>query len=114
MSSSSELPSIGWCVGKDCRKADRNGSLRAIADRRGHLVDLKCLDLCDGAVVVGPLNERAGDDAVLVFRKVRKPRVLRDILDHLIDGAELTSAAAGRRVEGSKRARAVRRIEPKR
>lgn len=105
-----ECPVVGWCTGKDCRAADRDGALRALASKRAQLVELRCLDLCDGAVVVG----RPDGDEPVVFRKVRKRRVLRDVLDHLVDGAELTPAAAKRQVTGSKRKRAVRRIERRR
>ena len=98
---SAERPVVGWCTGKDCRAADRDGSLRAVAAERAELVDLRCLDVCDG------------DDPV-VFRKVRKRKVLRDVLRHLATGAELTPRAAERRVTGKKRKRAVARIERRR
>jgi len=109
-----DRPSIGWCAGKDCRKNDRDGALREIAAERCRLVELRCLDLCDGAVIVGPIDGGEVVDPPVVFRKVRKRGVVREIVDHLLDGAELSSAATKRRVDGPKRARALRRIEAKR
>lgn len=84
--------------------------MRACAAERAELVELRCLDLCDGAVVVG----RPGGADPIVFRKVRTHKVLRDILRHLATGAELTPRAAKRRVTGTKRKRAVARIERRR
>ncbi len=102
--------SVGWCTGKDCRKTDRDGSLRGVVAERCDLVELKCLDLCDGPVLV----VRPDADDALVFRKVRKRAVVRDIVDHATEGTPLSAAAEKRRVTGRSRANALRRVEPRR
>jgi hypothetical protein len=99
-------PEVGLCTGKDCRKA--NGfrtverELRSTCDVR----DVPCLDVCDGPVVV--LDPRSS--APVVIERVRNKAVVKEVVAHVADGAELSARLRKRVLAGSKRAKARRRI----
>ena len=102
----SKGPEVGLCTGKDCRKAGGfrtiERELRRSCDVRG----LPCLDVCDGPVVVLDV----GSDAPVVIERVRNRALARALLDHVIDGDELSSRLRKRTLSGSKLVKARRRI----
>ena len=69
------------------------------------VVELPCLDVCDGPVVV--LSPR--DEPVVVAR-VRHRSMALEIIDHVKDGAPMTPRLRKRRLTGAKRTKALRRV----
>jgi hypothetical protein len=97
-------PIVGLCAGKDCRRSrEFEGIKRAVS--RGEVVETRCLDICDGPVVIlDPMS----DDAV-VLSKLRSSKDARDVELLLGRAAKLTKRLQKRRVLGSKRRSALRR-----
>ena len=96
---------VGWCAGKDCRKCDGYREMRKELEAHCHVVELPCLDLCKGAVVV--VDPHA--DKPLVFEKVRR-KGLHDLIAHVTQAAPLTKRLKSRRLSSADRAKAQRRI----
>jgi hypothetical protein len=99
-------PEVGLCTGKDCRRVDGFRTIERELGERCDVTVLPCLDVCHGAVVV--LDVRS--DTPVVVERVRKPAMVIELLDHVIDGAELPGRLRKRVLTGSKRAKARRRI----
>ncbi|MET0908970.1 MAG: hypothetical protein ABWZ99_05825 [Ilumatobacteraceae bacterium] len=95
---------VGLCAGKDCRRSREFGEMQG-ALARCTVVETKCLDICDGPVVIlDPLS----DDAI-VLSKLRSSKDVRDV-QRLANGeAKLSARLEKRRVLGSKRRSALRR-----
>lgn len=107
MSRRSATPEIGLCTGKDCRHA--NG-FRTVQRELGHacaVLDLPCLDLCDGVVVV--IEPRSSKSVVL--ERISNRALALEVVDCALDGAPLSDRLRKRRLSGTKRARARRRVE---
>lgn len=100
-------PEIGLCTGKDCRRADGFRTVQRELARSCTVLELACLDVCDGVVVV--LAPRS-TDAVVVERVTNRALAL-EIVDHVVEGAQLSDRLRKRRVTGSHRAKARRRVE---
>jgi hypothetical protein len=99
-------PRIGLCTGKDCRRADGFRTVERELRRAGDVVELPCLDICDGPVVVLDV----GSDAPVVIERVRNRAMALELIDHVIEGAELSGRLRKRVLSGTKRAKARRRI----
>lgn len=99
-------PRIGLCTGKDCRKADGFRTVERALPSAGDVVELPCLDVCDGPVVV--LEVRS--DAPVVIERVRNRAMALELIDHVAEGTELSGRLRKRVLSGSKRAKARRRI----
>jgi hypothetical protein len=99
-------PEVGLCTGKDCRRSDGFRTVQRELGRACTVTELPCLDVCDGVVVVVRL--RSPEPAV--FERVNGRGLARDLIDHLVDGEELSGRLLRRRVTGSTRAKARRRI----
>jgi hypothetical protein len=99
-------PRIGLCTGKDCRKADGFRSVERELRRAGDVVELPCLDVCDGPVVALEVS----GDAPVVIERVRNRAMVLELIDHVIEGTELSGRLRNRVLSGSKRAKARRRI----
>jgi hypothetical protein len=99
-------PPIGLCTGKDCRKADGFRTVERELRRAGDVVELPCLDVCDGPVVALDVT----GDAPVVIERVRNRAMALELIDHVIEGAELSGRLRKRVLSGTKRAKARRRI----
>ncbi len=99
-------PRIGLCTGKDCRKADGFRTVERELRCAGDVVELPCLDVCDGPVVV---LDAAGDSPVVIER-VRNRALAVELVAHVTDGADLSGRLRKRVLSGPKRAKARRRI----
>lgn len=97
---------VGFCTGKDCRRADRYRTIERELRRHATVVALPCLDVCRGPVVV--LRPRSPEPVVL--ERVSKRTMVLEIVDHLVGGSELPPRLRKRRQRGSARAKARRRI----
>ena len=65
-----ERPVVAVCAGKDCRKRCEFEKLREALDQRCDVVELRCVGLCNGPVVV---LEPAGPEPA-VYSKLRSKR----------------------------------------
>jgi hypothetical protein len=99
-------PRIGLCTGKDCRKADGFRTVERELRGAGEVVELPCLDVCDGPVVA----LEVGSDAPVVIERVRNRAMALELIEHVTEGAELSGRLRKRVLSGSKRAKARRRI----
>jgi hypothetical protein len=99
-------PEVGVCTGKDCRRSDGYRTVQRELGRSCSIVEVSCLDVCDGPVVV--LDVRSKDATVL--ERVRTRALALAIVDHLVAGVELSGRLRSRRVGGARRATARRRI----
>ncbi len=73
----SERPSVALCVGKDCRQRCEFAKVRKMLAVDCDVVELKCVGLCNGPVVVTDLDNSAPD----VYCKLRSKsdrRLLRE------------------------------------
>lgn len=98
-------PEVGLCTGKDCRRADGFRSVQRELLSACTVIELPCLDVCDGALVV--LSPRAEP---VVIERVRSRALAREIVAHVVDDVPLSGHLRKRRLSGSKRAKAVRRV----
>ena len=71
------------------------------------LVELPCLDVCHGAVVV--IEPRSSKSIVL--ERVGTRALASEIVDHVVNGDEVSGPLRKRRLTGAKRTKARRRIE---
>lgn len=93
---------MALCGGKDCRRRDEFGDLRDALRAVAAVATVRCLDVCDGpVVVVGP---RSPEPAV--FEKLRSPKERRDLTAH-VTGAAPTDRLERRRVTGKARRTAL-------
>jgi hypothetical protein len=97
---------IGLCTGKDCRRADGYRTVERELRRGATVVELPCLDVCHGAVVV--VRPRSSDPVVL--ERVSGRGLARDVVEHAVGGVELSGRLRKRRVKSSARAKALRRL----
>lgn len=96
---------IGWCTGKDCRKCDGFAALQAELAADCAVVELPCLDYCKGPVAVA--DPRSAKPRV--FGKLRKKGV-RELIAHVLHGEPLGERLLKRRLSGSHRTKARKRI----
>jgi RecB family endonuclease NucS len=97
---------VGLCTGKDCRRADGFRTVEREVRRAVDVVELPCLDVCDGPVVV----LEVGRDAPVVIERVRNRALALELIDHVTEGTELSGRLRKRILSGPKRAKARRRI----
>lgn len=100
-------PVVGMCVGKDCRRTDGFAKVQRQLASACEVLELKCLDVCDGVVVV--VDPRGPDS--IVIERVRKPSMASEIADHAVYGAPLSRRLRKHELTGSARVKARRRIE---
>jgi hypothetical protein len=95
---------VGLCAGKDCRRSHEFSEMKdALA--RCVVVETRCLDICDGPVVIlDPLSDNA-----IVLSKLRSPKDVRDVQRLARGQIKLSARLEKRRVLGSKRRSALRR-----
>ena len=100
-------PEIGLCTGKDCRHADGFRTVQRELGRICTVLELPCLEVCDGPVVV--IEPRSSESVVL--ERVGSRALALDVVDHVVDGDPLSGRLRKRRLTGAKRAKARRRVE---
>jgi hypothetical protein len=100
-------PEIGLCTGKDCRHADGFRTVQRELGRACTVLELPCLDVCDGVVVV--IEPRS--TAPIVIERVGNRALALEVVDHVLDGNPLSARLRKRRLSGPKRAKARRRVE---
>lgn len=98
--------SVALCVGKDCRRRAEFDDLHALLTGVPH-IETRCLDVCKGPVVV--VCPETDDEIVLAMIRSRKER--RDLRRSIVSGRPLSERLERRRVTGSKRRTALRRLQ---
>lgn len=99
-------PEVGVCTGKDCRRSDGYRTVRRELGRDCTVIELPCLDVCDGPVVVVDIRSK---DAVVIERVGSRGLALQ-VVAHVLERVPLTGRLRARRVGGSDRASARRRL----
>ena len=91
-------PIVGLCAGKDCRKRCEFGKVGKVLDRHCDVVELKCVRLWDGPVVVTD----ADGASRIVYSKIRSKQQ-RALLVGVVGGdRDARKRLAGRRVTKKK------------
>jgi hypothetical protein len=100
-------PEIGLCTGKDCRRSNGFRTVQRELGRVCSLVELPCLDVCHGVVVV--IEPRSSEPVVL--ERVGTRALALEIVDHVVDGEAMSGSLRKHRLTGAKRSKARRRVE---
>ena len=96
---------VGLCTGKHCRKREEFAALREAVIGWTSVIELPCLDICKGPVVlIEPSSEHA-----VVLARVRSGKELRDLGLVVAGRQPLSERLQRRRVVGAKRRSALRR-----
>lgn len=101
-----QRPLVAMCAGKDCRARKEFPAVRKELAACGDLLQVDCLGLCAGPVVV----VAPAADQPVVISKVRSKQQRRDLVRLVADDGRLTKSLRNRRVDGSKRAKTVKRL----
>lgn len=99
-----QLPArVAICGGKDCCKRPECAELQAALGAACEVRVVACLGICKGPVAV----VQVASSEPIVLRKLRKPKLLRDLMKLLIHGEPMSKRLRGRRVRGRKRRSAI-------
>ncbi|MFN3258607.1 MAG: hypothetical protein ACE37B_23230 [Ilumatobacter sp.] len=102
----SGVTTVALCAGKDCRKRKEFGKLRSELDDQCTVVDLACVGICSGpVVVVNPASKQP-----LVFAKLRTKRDRRAVIELAVRGGKPTKPLRSRAVSRSTRTTTIRRV----
>jgi hypothetical protein len=99
-------PLVAMCVGKDCRQRTGFAKMHDELVERCDVVDLKCVGICSGPVVV--VHPTA--DQPLVFSKLRKKQHRRDLVAVAVSNSKPSSELRSRSVSGSKRQATLKKV----
>ncbi len=101
-----DQPLVAMCAGKDCRTRCEYEKLRAELDRHCELLELKCVDICSGpVVVVGPTS-----DTAVVLSKLRSKQHRKHLLRMLSTNGAMSKDLQGLTVGKKKREATLRRV----
>jgi len=107
-----DRPVVAMCAGKDCRKRCEFAKMRDSLDAQCDVVELKCIGLCNGPVVV--IDPERPKPAV--YSRLRSKRQRSLLLSVVAGDKRAIKELAGRRVSKKKAvssvARQVRRRLP--
>ena len=98
-----DRPIVGLCAGKDCRKHCETIKVRKALDRDCVVVDLKCVGVCSGPVVV--VDPASSKPAVYSKLRTKKQRSL--LIDLISGDGRARKELADRRVTKKKVVAAV-------
>lgn len=94
------------CSGKDCKKRCEFAKMYDALDEQCDVVELKCVGICSGPVVVA----NATSKAPIVLSKLRTKQQRQQLLQVVIDGGAPTKDLAKRVVTNGKRKATLRRL----
>ncbi len=101
-----DRPLVAMCSGKDCRTRGEYGKVRAELDRHCELLDLKCIDICSGpVVVVAPTS-----DTPVVLSKLRSKQHRKHLLAMLSSDGTMSKDLRALTVGKKKREATLRRV----
>lgn len=93
-----ERPTVALCAGKDCRKRCEFAKIRDALDAQCDVVELRCVGLCNGPVVV---IDPACDKPV-VYSKLRSKRQRKLVIAAAAGDTRARRDLSGRRVATKK------------
>jgi hypothetical protein len=97
---------VALCAGKDCRKRGEYAKIRNALEDRCTVVDVTCVGVCSGPVVVAnPMSQ-----APLVLSKLRSKKVRKQLVRVVESGRAAPAELARREVSKSKRKQVLRRV----
>jgi hypothetical protein len=97
---------VGLCAGRGCRKRCEFAKVQKALDRECDVLELKCIGLCDGPVVV---VVHPGPDSPAVYSKLRTKRQ-RSLIVGLASGdVGARKQLSGRKVDKKKAVTSVER-----
>ncbi len=99
-------PLVAMCEGKDCRKRCGFDKLHDELVKRCDVVDLGCVGICSGPVVV----VRPTADEPLVFSKLRKKQHRRDLVAVAVSNSKPSRELRSHSVSGSKRKATLKKV----
>jgi hypothetical protein len=106
ISPSIDRPIVAMCAGKDCRKRDEFAKVHHELSERCDIVDLRCVGICSGPVVV----VRPTSDQPLVFSKLRKKQQRRELVAVAVSNGKPSAVLRSRSVSGSKRQATLKQV----
>ncbi len=93
-----ERPVVAMCVGKDCVRRGEFAKMRTTLEAECDVLELKCVGLCDGPVVViDPAARRPA-----IYSKLRSKRQRRLVLAAALGERGARRDLAGRSIDKSK------------
>lgn len=96
---------VAVCAGKDCRSRCESAKVRSILDGRCEVIEMKCVGLCKGPVVVVD----ADSASPVVYSKVRSKRHRRLLAGAIAGDQGARDGLAGLQVVKKSTRRAVAR-----
>jgi|GEM_PF-974590 len=100
-----DRPVVGLCAGRDCCKRGASVKVRDVLERECDVVDLRCIGLCNGPVVV--IDPASSKPAVYSKLRAKKQRAL--LIELVAGDARAREQLADRRVSKKKVVAAVTR-----
>lgn len=89
-----DRPVVAMCTGKDCRKRCEFATVRSALDEQFDIVDVKCVGVCNGPVVV--VDPHAAKPAV--YSRIRSKRERSLLVGVAAGNKRAVKELAGRRV----------------
>jgi (2Fe-2S) ferredoxin len=102
----SERPTIALCAGKDCRKRCEFSKIRVALDPHCDIVEVKCVGICNGPVVV----VRPASKAPIVYARVRTKKQRQQLLRVVVDNSTPPSELAKLGVDKQKQQVTLRQV----
>lgn len=100
-----ERPTVALCAGKDCRKRCEFPKLRKNLEQHCDVIDLKCIGLCNGPVVVTDPDTQSP----AIYSKLRSKQHRSLVVDLLTGDEGAHTQLAPRKVNKKKTITAARR-----
>jgi len=100
-----DRPAVGLCAGKACCKRGASVEVRDVLERECDVIDLRCVGLCSGPVVV--IDPASSKPAVYSKLRTKKHRAL--LIELVAGDARARKQLADRRVSKKKVVAAVTR-----
>lgn len=97
---------MALCAGKDCRKRCEFAKVRTTLRRAHDVVELSCVGICDGPVVV----VRPDQNKPVVLSKLRTKRDREQLMTLIASGKTPSGALKSRVVSKSKRASTIKKV----
>ena len=103
---SGDRPIVAMCAGKDCRKRCEYSKMRRALEDGCTIIELKCVGICEGPVVV----VCAGSDNAAVFAKVRSKKQRDDVVVSAMGRRRPSRKLAELEVSSKDRREALRKV----
>lgn len=98
-------PRVALCAGKDCKKRCEFAKMRDALSAQCDVVELKCVGICSGSVVVTDIDS----DDPRVFAKLKTKQHRRELL-RVVDGKKPSSQLVEREVTNGKKKSTLRKV----